>query len=151
MFAANPFDFERWAVSLVDGQPNQKQVGDKGIDGVIRFPIDNKTGVGRALVSVKGGGTVNPAMVRDLVGTVEQEKADMGVFICLSEPTKGMVEVANGSGSYAWPVDGRTFPKVQLITITQLLAGQRPKMPTPYLPYMQAKRLTVDEDDPTLF
>ena len=151
LFAANPFDFERWAVSLVDGQPNQKQVGDKGIDGVIRFPIDNKTGVGRALVSVKGGGTVNPAMVRDLVGTVEQEKADMGVFICLSEPTKGMVEVANGSGSYAWPVDGRTFPKVQLITITQLLAGQRPKMPTPYLPYMQAKRLTVDEDDPTLF
>ena len=150
LFAANPFDFERWAVSLVDGQPNQKQVGDKGIDGTIRFPTDNKGGMGRALVSVKGGATVNPGMVRDLVGTVEQQKADMGVFICLSESTKGMREVENASGSYAWPVDGRTFPKVQLLTVAELLAGKRPNMPTPFLPYVQAKKLVTD-DTPRLF
>lgn len=150
LFAANPFDFERWAVSLVDGEPNTKQVGDKGIDGRIRFPTDNKGGVGRALVSVKGGATVNPGMVRDLVGTVEQQGADMGVFICLTEPTKGMREVENGSGTYAWAVDGRTFPKVQIVTVAQLLAGQRPKMPTAYLPYIQAKKLVTD-DAPTLF
>lgn len=151
LFAANPFDFERWAVSLVDGQPNTKQVGDKGIDGVIRFPTDNKGGVGRALVSVKGGATLNPGMVRDLVGTVEQQGADMGVFICLTEPTKGMREVENNSGTYAWEVDGRAFPKVQIVTIAQLLAGQRPKMPTAFLPYIQAKKLVLDPNAPTLF
>jgi hypothetical protein len=70
LFAASPFDFERWAVSLVDGTPNEKQVGDKGIDGVVRFPLDGRGGVGRALVSVKGGKTLNPGMVRDLIGTV---------------------------------------------------------------------------------
>lgn len=150
LFAANPFDFERWAVSLVDGQPNQKQVGDKGIDGIIRFPTDNKGGMGRSLVSVKGGATVNPGMVRDLVGTVEQQKADMGVFICLSEPTKGMREVENASGTYSWPVDGRPFPKVQILTVAELLAGKRPAMPTPFLPYVQAKKLVAD-DTPRLF
>ena len=150
LFAANPFDFERWAVSLVDAQPNQKQVGDKGIDGVIRFPTDNKGGTGRSLVSVKGGGTVNPGMVRDLVGTVEQQKADMGVFICLSEPTKGIREVENASGVYTWPVDGRTFPKVQVFTVAELLAGRRPNMPTPFLPYVQARKLVTD-DSPRLF
>ena len=150
LFAANPFDFERWAVSLVDAQPNQKQVGDKGIDGVIRFPTDNKDGTGRSLVSVKGGATVNPGMVRDLVGTVEQQKADMGVFICLSEPTKGMKEVEHVSGVYTHPVDGRTFAKVQILTVAELLDGRRPNMPTPFLPYVQARKLVTD-DTPRLF
>jgi hypothetical protein len=148
LFAANHFDFERWAVSLVDGQPNQKQVGDRGVDGVIRFPTDNKSGTGRALVSVKGGAQ-NPGYVRDLQGTVEQERADLGVYVCLQEPTKGLRDVANGSGSYTHPVDGRTFPKVQILTIAQLLAGARPNMPTPFLPYVQARRLI--DDAPRLF
>ena len=43
LFDENPVDFERWAVSLVDGQPNEKQVGDKGIDGRIRFYSDQRT------------------------------------------------------------------------------------------------------------
>ncbi|HXH58428.1 DNA methyltransferase [Iamia sp.] len=144
LFARNPFDFERWAVSLVDGTPNEKQVGDRGSDGVVRFPTDNKSAVGRALVSVKGGKSVNPGMVRDLVGTVEQERADMGLFLCMTPPTAGMIEVARRSGDYRWPVDGRTFPKVQIITVDDLLAGKRPMMPTPYLPYLQARRLVDD-------
>jgi len=37
LFQRSPFDFERWAVSLVNAQPNAKQVGDRGIDGVARF------------------------------------------------------------------------------------------------------------------
>jgi hypothetical protein len=89
-------------------------------------------------------------MVRDLVGTVEQQKADMGVFICLAEPTKGIREVENASGVYTWPVDGRTFPKVQVLTVAELLAGRRPNMPTPFLPYVQARKLVTD-DSPRLF
>ena len=54
LFHENPFDFERWAVSLIDGQPNEKQVGDKGIDGRVRFHAD-KDRIGQVLVSVKGG------------------------------------------------------------------------------------------------
>lgn len=119
-------------------------MGDKGIDGVIRFPTDNKGGTGRSLVSVKGGATINPGMVRDLVGTLEQQRADMGVFICLAEPTKGIREVEKASGVYSWSVDGRTFPKVQVLTVAELLAGQRPNMPTPFLPYVQAQRLVDD-------
>lgn len=55
LFEQSPFDFERWAVSLVDGTPNEKQVGDRGVDGVIRFPLSESGAPGRALVSVKGG------------------------------------------------------------------------------------------------
>jgi len=138
LFAANPFDFERWAVSLVYGQPNEKQVGDKGIDGRIRFPADKEKN-GTVLVSVKGGKTVNPGMVRDLVGTVDQSKAEMGLLITLSEPTKGMKEVADKSGAYVQPLTQAVYPKVQIVTIGELLGGKAPKLPTAILPYVKAK------------
>jgi hypothetical protein len=150
LFERNPFDFERWAVSLVDGQPNEKQVGDKGIDGVARFPLDGKGTMGRVLISVKGGKMVGPQFVRDLLGTVETQKADMGVLITLSEPTRGITDAINHAGVYTHPSNGQTFPKVQVVTIEQLLAGQRPKLPATVLPYIQAQRKAADVDQMAL-
>ncbi len=146
LFKESPFDFERWAVSMVNGQPNEKQVGDKGIDGVIRFPLDAKASVGRCIVSVKGGGQVNPAMVRDLGGTITNHKAEMGVLITMDRATPGMIDAANHGGSYTWPVNGTTFPRVQLITAAQLLKGELPNLPPVLTPYLKATRHTVKPD-----
>lgn len=120
LLARSPFDFERWAVSLVGAQSNQKQVGDKGIDGVARFPLDGRGGVGRILVSVKGGRQLNPAMVRDLGGTVTTQKAEMGVLITNSAATRGMIDEANHAGTFIHPASGATFPRIQMITIGEL-------------------------------
>ncbi len=156
LFNQSPFDFERWAVTLADGTPNArgKQSGDRGVDGVIRFLNDakGKAEGGRVLVSVKGGKSVNPAMVRDLVGTVGSQKAEMGVLITMVPPTPGMVEAANHSGSYTWPVNGQSFPRVQIITVPELLNFQRPKMPPPLIPYISAVRRTkAKPDQPSMF
>ncbi len=145
LFTRSPFDFERWAVSLVDGTPNERQVGDKGIDGVVRFPLDNKNGVGRALVSVKGGGVLTPAMVRDLIGTVETQRAEMGILISLENPTRGVEDAIRHSGTYTAPATGRSYPKTQLLTVEQLLAGTKPDMPTPLLPYIKAQRASREQ------
>lgn len=138
MFDNNPFEFERWAVSLIDGQPNEKQVGDKGIDGIVRFPIDKKMTAGKVVVSVKGGKQINPAMVRDLVGTVNTQRAEMGVLILMHPPTKGMKDAARTSGVYEWALMGRKYPKVQIITIPDLFGGKAVDIPTPMLPYVKA-------------
>lgn len=154
LFNQSPFDFERWAVTLADGTPNQKQVGDRGIDGVIGFLNDakGKAEGGRVLVSVKGGKSVNPAMVRDLVGTVDSQKAEMGVLITMVPPTPGMVEAANHSGSYTWPVNGQSFPRVQIITVPELLNFKRPKMPPPRPAYIAAvRRPKAKPDQPSMF
>ena len=137
LFDENPFDFERWAVSLVDGQPNEKQVGDKGIDGRIRFHAD-KDKIGTVVVSVKGGSHVAPTMMQALGGAIEQHKAEMGLLVMLAKPTKGMIEVADHSGSYQVPLTGVTYPKLQIITVADLLAGKNPKIPTAILPYIKA-------------
>ena len=49
------FDFERWAVSEIGGQPNEKQIGDRGIDCAARFPIDHQNNFGRVLMTSRAG------------------------------------------------------------------------------------------------
>lgn len=134
----------------LDGQPNEKQVGDRGIDGVIRFAVDAKGTSDRVLVSVKGGAT-NPGHVRDLIGTVESQRAAMGVFVCMEEPTRGMREAENHSGTYNHPANGQPFPKVQIVTVADLLAGKRPEMPQALLPYFQAQPRGAEGQTERLF
>ena len=150
LFKRSPFEFERWCVMMLDGQPNEKQVGDRGIDGVIRFPVDAKGNSDRALISVKGGAT-NPGHVRDLFGTIESQRAAMGVFVTMNPPTKGMIEAANHGGSYIHPANGQRYPKLQIMTVQELLDDKKPNMPTALLPYFQAKRRYGDEQTEKLF
>lgn len=141
LFDRDPFEFERWAVSLIGAQPNAKQVGDKGIDGVGRFMLDGKGGVGKFLVSVKGGKTLNPGMVRDLQGTVKAQDAAMGILISLTEPTRGVTDAIHHGGVWTHPVTRTAFPVLQHVTIKDLMQGKRPQLPpTMFKPYIEAKK-----------
>lgn len=152
LFDHSPFDFERWVVSFVNAQPNEKQVGDKGIDGVARFPTDAKGSVGRMLVSVKGGRTVGPQFVRDLLGTVNTQKAEMGILLTMATPTRGVLDAVAHGGNYTHPATGQVFPKLQVFTVEQLLNGERPQMPLTYLPYIQASKLAAPAaEQPSMF
>ncbi len=90
--ALDKYEFQYWAVSLVNAVPygGKKKGADTGIDGFIYFKPDART-TEKAIVSVKGGDNVNVAMLRDLGYVVKREKAQMGIFITLAEPTKPML------------------------------------------------------------
>jgi hypothetical protein len=60
------------------------------------------------------------------------------LLITLGKPTKGMVEVANHSGTFEVSLTHKNYPKVQIVTIEQLMAHHRPDLPTAILPYIQA-------------
>lgn len=152
LFERSPFDFERWAVAMIHAQPNERQVGDKGIDGVRRFIIDHQT-VGKVLVSVKGGKNVGPGFVRDLAGTVSQARdAQLGVLITLNdELTPGAREVINKSGLWTHPANGQDYPVLQHISIRKLLEGHRPNLPVALAPYIAAQRGVEMVDQGKLF
>jgi DNA modification methylase len=118
------YQFQWWACSLVNAQPyqGQKKGADGGIDGLIFFQ-DEAKGHKKIVVSVKGGDNVNVAMVRDLAHVVAREKADIGLFVTLAEPTKPMTTEAVKEGYYTSPATGQSFPKVQILTIEGLLHG----------------------------
>mgnify|MGYP002724192700 CR=1 FL=1 len=139
LFDRNPFDFERWAVSLLNGQPNQKQTGDKGVDGIARFQLGpNLKNLGRILISVKGGKQLSPSMVRDLSGTIEAEKAQMGVLVLQHPPTPGILDAINHGGIYRHPANDQIFPRLQVVTTKELLEGKKPKLPLTLNPDIQA-------------
>ena len=122
--AADKYEFEKWALSLINAQPwkGGKKGADKGIDGIRYIGKSD-----RCIVSVKGGKNVGVAMVRDLVGVLDREGAQMGVFLTLTPPTKPMLTEAAAAGQYA--PDGLTsppVPKVQIVTVEELLEhGER--------------------------
>ncbi len=125
------YQFQWWACSLVDAQPykGKKKGADSGIDGLIFFHEDQKK-TGKIIVSVKGGENVSVPMVRDLVGVVQRDEAQIGLFVTLSEVTKPMEVEAAKAGFYTSEITGKSFPKIQILTIQGLLDGkERPVYP----------------------
>lgn len=125
---ADKYQFQWWAVSLVNAAPfgGKKKGADGGIDGHIYFKPDAKT-TEKAIVSVKGGDNVSVSMVRDLAHVVEREKAKIGVFITLAEPTGPMKTEAVKTGYYETSFG--KYPKIQILTIQELFAGKKPDIP----------------------
>ena len=121
------YQFQWWATSLIDAQPygGKKKGADGGIDGLIYFRSDLKT-TERAVVSVKGGGVSVP-MIRDLKGVLDREKAPIGVFLTLEPPSRPMEKEAAAAGFYT--LGQRQYPRLQIITIGQALAGMKPAIP----------------------
>jgi site-specific DNA-methyltransferase (adenine-specific) len=123
------YQFQWWAVSMVEALPfgGKKKGADGGIDGIIYFKPDGKR-TEKALVSVKGGGNVSVNMIRDLHSAMEREKAPMGVFITAALPTKPMETEAAAVGRFEdeW---GRTYPRLQIITLAELFQGKKPDIP----------------------
>ena len=141
------YQFQWWALNLLDARPlggTEKKGSDRGIDGRITFTVGPKGEMGQALVSVKSG-KVNSPMIRDLKGTVEREKAEIGLFITLEEPTSEMQLEATTAGLYTSPIDGRDYPRIQILTIRELLEEhKKPMLPLLILsPYQQAGRIAT--------
>ena len=139
----NKFEFERWAVTLVpDAQPYKSRGGgDTGIDGVLYFKL-GKSETQKAILSVKGGKTINPSMVRDLKGTIERERAALGLFICLEPPSHGMIKEAASASFFEH--EKKKYPRLQIITIQDLLQGKRPQVPL--IDSSVYKRATPEDD-----
>lgn len=152
----DPFQFQFWALSLIQARPLGGQQGsrtgkrgaDRGIDGVITFVDTAIDKVERVIVQVKSG-KVKPGDVRDLRGTVMREKAAIGVFITLEPPTREMTIEAASAGFYESTHWGE-FPKIQLLTIEELLDGKTVQMPQPYGTFREARRAPQPRGPQTL-
>ena len=125
----DPYQFQWWALGLVGARPvGQKKGADKGIDGRIIFQGDKAGVFDSVILSVKAGKT-GSAHVRDLKGVLEREKASIGVLISMQDPTADMKTEAVTAGFYESATWGRKYPKLQLFTVTELLAGKNIEMP----------------------
>lgn len=118
----NKYQFQYWALGLCGARPTEQRKGaGRGIDGRLYF--HDASGESRQIVfSVKGGRNIGVAEVRDLVGVVQRERAEIGVYLSFAEPTRPMKTEAAEAGFYT-SRDGSQYPRIQLLTIQGLLEG----------------------------
>ncbi|OGE83508.1 MAG: hypothetical protein A3B10_03590 [Candidatus Doudnabacteria bacterium RIFCSPLOWO2_01_FULL_44_21] len=152
LFEKDPFEFEYWALDLVSAVPGQSKTkenmrgADKGIDGVINFIKDIKSGeqiYGRVLVQVKGG-MVHRNDIATLKGDIEREKADGGLLVTLEPSTRPMIQEAVEAGTFTPSFTKVEYPKIQIISVQELIAGKKPALPAWSEPYFkEAKKVKI--------
>jgi hypothetical protein len=126
---SDPYQFQWWALGLVGARPvEQKKGADKGIDGRIIFQGDKPGSFENVILSVKAGKT-GSSHIRDLKGVLERKKAAIGVLISMQEPTSAMKTEAVTAGFYESTSWNKKYPKVQLLTVEELLDGKKIEMP----------------------
>jgi len=121
----DPYQFQWWALGLVGARPEEKKKGaDRGIDGRLYFHDGNaQSGTKQIILSVKAGHTT-VSQLRDLRGVLDREGAAIGVLIAMQEPTKPMQAEAASAGFYDSPWWNKRYPKIQILTIEELLHGK---------------------------
>ncbi|HEX5502090.1 MAG TPA: DNA methyltransferase [Thermomicrobiales bacterium] len=127
---SDPFQFQVWALGLVDARPDTLKKGaDRGIDGKLYFNDEGPGGtLKQVILSVKAGHT-GVAHIRDLRGVLDREAAEIGVLLALQPPTQPMRAEAASAGYYHSPSWGRSYPRLQVLTIAELLDGKHIDLP----------------------
>jgi len=122
------YQFQWWALGLIGARPlGEKRKGaDKGIDGVIHF-IDEPSGKPKRVVVQVKSGHVAVNAVRELKAVAANDA--IGVLITLEPPTTPMKVEAVAASYYHSPIYDKDYPKIQILTIEELLHGKTVDMP----------------------
>jgi len=143
------YQFQWWALGLIGARPlgEKKKGADKGIDGVIHFIDDPSGAVSRVVVQVKSG-HIGVNAVRELE-TVAKNDA-IGALITLEPPTTPMNVEAVVAGYYHSPIYDKDYPKIQILTIEELLHGKTVDMPPQTqtnVTFAKAQKITQKEGE----
>ncbi len=127
LWECDKYHFQKWAVEEVDGFVTTKRTADGGIDGRLYFSIPNERDLQSMAIEVKGGKNVNITALRALKGVLDNDYALISGLIIM-EPL-GTVRERNfrqfmaGAGDLV--IDGIDYPKMQMLTIADILEGKR--------------------------
>lgn len=154
---ADRYQFQWWALSLIKARPaggeldskKGKKGADSGIDGTLVFVDDADEKAKRVVIQVKSG-AVKVGDIRDLKGVLEREKAAIAIFITLEPPTAPMRQEALEAGSYYSVGMNKRYPRLQILTIEELLEGTVPELPPSNITFKRDRRAPINGDQQPL-
>ena len=127
LWQRDKYHFQKWAVEQVDGFVTTKRTADGGIDGRIYFAMPGELDLQSMIVEVKGGKNVNVKDWRALKGSLSSDSALLAGLIVL-EPL-GDTKLRNfyKEAAELKPLNilGTEYPRMQLLTVEEILAGKR--------------------------
>ena len=132
LWRRDKYHFQKWAVEQVEGFVTTKKSADGGIDGRVYFAIPGERDLQSMVVEVKGGANVNVVDWRGLKGVLSRDEALLAGLIIM-EPLGGakarnfareVMELAPLN------VLGINYPRMQMLTVGEILEGKRFQTPT---------------------
>ena len=140
------YQFQWWADSLVGAVPldeAKKKGADRDIDGVISFLHDRQGKTARAIVQVTSG-KPNAKHFGSFLNRAKENA--IGIYVTLVKPTRNMIRDAVSEGYYHSELWDRDYPRIQVLTIEELLRGKLPDLPPSTYPgYAKAQKIQQKE------
>lgn len=127
LWIKDKYHFQRWAVEQVDGFVTTKRTADGGIDGRLYFGLPNAPDLSSMAIEVKGGKNVGIKEARELRGVLDNDQAVMAGLIVLDPfgPTKERNIRRFMADAGDMDVMGVKYPRMQVITVADILDGKR--------------------------
>ena len=132
LWTRDKYHFQKWAVEQVDGFVTTKRSADGGIDGRLYFILTHERELQSMVIEVKGGKHATLEQVRALRGVLERDEALMAGLIVMEEPNPTQLRNFRREFSTAGTLEvlGLPYPKMQMLTVKEILAGKRFQTPT---------------------
>ena len=133
LWRQDPYQFQKWCVEQVEGFVNVKKSADDGIDGRIYFAVPGEKVLQCMALEVKGGKNIGIADVGYLSSVLKVDNVQMAGLITLHEPGKQQANNFKLKMALAGDIEieGRTYPRMQMLTVREILEGARFAMPGP--------------------
>ena len=135
LWTRDKYHFQKWAVEEVDGFVTTRQSGDGGVDGRLYFHSANPgtKDLQSMAIEVKGGKSVGIAALRALRGVLEGDAAQLAGLIVL-EPLgerqeRNFRRFMADAGDLGGRDVVRPYPRMQMLTVAQILDGKRFDVP----------------------
>ncbi len=138
LWQRDKYHFQKWAVEQVDGFVTTRRSADGGIDGRLYFDVPDETGLAAGdrplsdtlqsmVIEVKGGANVGIGVVRDLRGVLERDDALMAGLIVMDPLSKQKQRNFDREMAEAGDLEvrGVPYPRMQILTVAEILEGKR--------------------------
>ena len=132
LWERDKYQFQKWAIEQVDGFVTSRKTADGGIDGRLYFSMPDKPDLQSMVIEVKGGQGVGVDVVRSLRGVLSRDRALMAGLIVMEDlgPRKTANFRREMGDAGDMDVNGVLYPKMQMLTVPEIIAGRRFLTPT---------------------
>ena len=132
LWERDKYHFQTWAVEQADGFVTTKRTADGGIDGRVYFAVPGVQELQSMVVEVKGGANVDIRDLRALKGVLDTDSALLAGLILMrplgQAKTRNFERFMGDAGGV--DIVGNDYPRMQIITVEELLDGKRFQTPT---------------------
>jgi len=125
----DPYEFQSWTVGLLFFRSLERRGADDGVDCRLICYEKDENKKFEVIIQIKSG-QVSARDVRELWGTIERHKVQIGVLLSRFPASRVMRDAASKAGCFV-SAKGSVHPRIQVLSAAELAEGTGIDLPNP--------------------